>query len=671
MKLPGSVLTPGALVTVMYGKGHGRHVVKPLILVEQYNIAGAAPNLVECNNANNTVERLLPNITSQVQGAFDFNESLEAAGYDLIYIDFERNLASIAYNAQVVEYIIQQVNAWKSTAQTQGYTTDQNVVLGMSMGGLIGRYALAEMTRNPTRFGPPDTRLLVLHDSPQRGAYNPLGLQCFTRATAVPLNIALLSPSIALLQPSLSSFNGKLSDAVNVLDQPATQQLAILNAFDSRGNNIQPNTFINGVYKDMVDFTAANPNNTSSTPQPTYQLVATSDGSQCGIGSGAPLGVQLSSADTYTVNWLAPIVNNLPGFTLGVRGAAYGLPAYGQQALISRMRVYIEYTIKIGFCPFCVKIPIRFNLLNEEATSPPNTIPYETLPGGFTNLAAESGDCSEQKFPISLVLTTGLYNGPICFVPTYSALDVETVTPATAAAQYVNGITNNPSSPRVARYIAQRPSSTTSTTEYNLNHLTYTARNSEWIFNEIQRPFSTSSTPNPLACESAPGCDLTASKTITGPSTLCTANTGPATYTSPLQGPGYTYAWSASPCSAFTVCSGTGPTFQTREAAASSTGTITLTVNTGCEFSFNKRIVLGAPEPINYVEEPTLSDPCNKIIGYVITNYDPSLVYSGTGLAGINRSLFRVKSGGSAQTKAFTVRATNDCGTTSVSDVAY
>ena len=573
----------GATVTVVYGKNHGPHVVKPFIVVEQYNLAGAAPHLVECNNANNTVELFLPKIITSPN--FDFSASLESAGYDLIYIDFQENLDDITRNAQVVAYVIQQVNAWKGISQTQfGLAVDQNVVMGMSMGGLIGRYALADMTRNPSpsHFGPPDTRLLVLHDSPQRGAYNPLGLQTFTRSTGVPLNIALLSPAGALLKPSLSSLSGRLRDALYVLDRPASQQLGILSALDSRGNDIRPNTFIDGVYKNMVDFTSANPNNTPATPQPAYQIVANSDGSQCGRGSGAPLGVQLSSADTFTSNWLKPL-DWISSFSLGVRGAAYGLPAYGQRALISRMRVYIEYRISIGF----VSIPIRFNLLNESATSPPNTLPYETLPGGTTNLATESGDCATQTFPANLALYTSLYNGPICFVPTYSALDVATVAPATAFAKYVNNITDNPSPPRVARYIAQGVSN--ASTDYNLTHLTFASRNSEWIFDQMERlPLASNYCSN----ECLP---LTITSSLPAGQRLCTGSS--ITLSIPGLAAGTVVNWTTSPAGYFTTATGSGPTFTTTAATSGpATGTITATIGP-CNNSVSVTVPIGPGEP--------------------------------------------------------------------------
>ena len=499
----------GAYYSIRYGRGHGANVVKPFVVVEQYNIAGVAPHLIDCNNPNNTVDSFMDKINGvALQSGVTFNESLEAAGYDLVYIDFERNTGDITINARVFERVMQEVNTRKAIAQNAGLTVYGNVVMGMSMGGLIARYGLADMTKNTGPFGAPDTRLLVLHDSPQRGAYNPVGLQSFARSCDVPLNIFEFW--------KIRDFKGTISDAIDVLDEPATQQLAILNAFNGRGD-IRANTFISGDYGDMVDFTR--PIN-AGRPQPAYQIVATSDGSQCGRGSGAPVGVVLSSADTYTstagavlgglISMLNPI-SYLGRFSLGVRGAAYGLPAYGQQATISRMRVYIEYRLKIGRCPFCITIPLRFNLLNESATSPPNTLPYETLPGGTTNLDRESGGCGNTTGLVALFLRTSLYNGDICFVPSYSALDVQTVTPATAAVAYLYGAPPQTSAvPRVAKFIAMEQNAGL----YNQTHLQFTTRNSQWIFNEMQGlPIA------PLNCQAE--CSGYPTVPITGPANVC------------------------------------------------------------------------------------------------------------------------------------------------------
>lgn len=576
----------GATMSVRYGRGHGPHVVKPFIVVEQYNIAKAAPHLVDCNNAENTIKSFLPRIGPDFTNPFDFDNSLEAAGYDLIYIDFEYNTDDITRNARVFERVLQEVAILKNESQSQfGLATSPNVVMGMSMGGLIARYGLAEMTKNNSLFGAPDTRLLVLHDSPQRGAYNPVGLQSFSRSTDVPLNVVSLNPfsSGFLGQPSIADFDDRLRDAVNVLNEPATQQLAILNALNGRGD-IRPNTFVDGAYSDMVDFTR--PANTGG-PQPAYRIVATSDGSQCGRGSGAPLGVQLSSADTYTSNWLAPAAAIIP-FSLGVRGGAYGLPAYGQQAIISRMRVYIEYRIRIGYGPVSISIPIRFNLLNESASSPPNTLPYETLPGGTTNLDRESGGCGNTGGIVGAFLKTSLYNGDICFVPSYSALDVPAVAPATAFAKYISNTTDNPRPPRVARYLAQA-NPTNSPTGYNLNHLTFTARNGEWIYDQMEDPAKADA----VAC-STECLALTITSSI-GSQRLCAGTS--ATFSLPNLPAGTVVTWSATPTSLFTTTAGSGATFTTSAVTgARGTGTVTATVGP-CNTPVSVSVPVGPGEP--------------------------------------------------------------------------
>lgn len=588
----------GAYYSIRYGRGHGANVVKPFVVVEQYNIAGVAPHLIDCNNPNNTVDSFMDKINGvALQSGVTFNESLEAAGYDLVYIDFERNTGDITINARVFERVMQEVNTRKAIAQNAGLTVYGNVVMGMSMGGLIARYGLADMTKNTGPFGAPDTRLLVLHDSPQRGAYNPVGLQSFARSCDVPLNI------FEFLK--IRDFKGTISDAIDVLDEPATQQLAILNAFNGRGD-IRANTFINGDYSDMVDFTR--PIN-AGRPQPAYQIVATSDGSQCGRGSGAPVGVVLSSADTYTstagavlgglISMLNPI-SYLGRFSLGVRGAAYGLPAYGQQATISRMRVYIEYRLKIGRCPFCITIPLRFNLLNESATSPANTLPYETLPGGTTNLDRESGGCGNTTGLVALFLRTSLYNGDICFVPSYSALDVQTVTPATAAVAYLYGAPPQTSAvPRVAKFIAMEQNAGL----YNQTHLQFTTRNSQWIFNEMQGlPIA------PLNCQTE--CSPYPPISISGLDIVCAGSTGTTFTVAPPFGS--VTGWTASPAGLVTLPTTTaGATSITvTPANSSSTGLVTLTaqISNGCYSTVATRQV-AVGEGIIKIEDNAMQPP--------------------------------------------------------------
>jgi hypothetical protein len=512
----GSATHSGGKAYVIFGNTGGiKHtqLTKPFIISEGYNLYDIAPELRKCNNPNNNIEEFLDKINRNflTPGAGNFRTNLLNAGYDIVYIDNAKGADDITRNAQLFEAVVRWVNLNKVGGTANG---QKNVVMGQSMGGLVSRYGLAEMTKRGN--DDPHTRLLVLHDSPQRGAYNPVGVQSLARSFDVPF----------LFGNSLADLDGQIRATVRVLNQPATQQLSILNAFDGR-STIQANTFIPNTYQPMIAFSG----------QPPYDIVAVSNGSQCGQPQNTPVGVTISQS---SVALLLPIPYvGLAGIT-GDFGS-YGLPAYGQQATVSRVSLRLEYQIRIGLCPFCVAIPIRFSLLREAATSPPNTLPYETLPGGSTNPYQQAGGCADGFDFGSLngiyaaYFRTNLYNGDLCFVPSYSALDVPTVTPSTAFSKYVNNFTSSPSLPQVNRYVAQEQANGTL---FNTTHISFTPRNSEWIYNEMQRPFNGNTNPLPCATE----CSISQQMQLTGPEFQCPGSR--STYTLTGVPAGYTVAWS-------------------------------------------------------------------------------------------------------------------------------
>jgi len=241
-----------------------------------------------------------------------------------------------------------------------------------------------------------------------------------------------------------------------------------------------------------------------------------------------------------------------------------------------------------------VTIPIRFNLLNESALSPANTLPYETLPGGSTNPLQQAGDCANGFDFGSLngiyaaYLRTQLYNGDLCFVPTFSALDVPTVTQATAYAKYINNTTDNPSPPNVIRYIAQE-NVNNSSTQFNVAHISFTPRNSEWIYDEMQGiPYAS----NYCSTECLPLAIASSS----GPQRLCAGAS--ATFSIPNLPAGMAVSWSTDPAGYFTPATGTGPTFTTA-AAAGAQGTATVTARVGaCQTLVTTTVGVG-PAPVD------------------------------------------------------------------------
>lgn len=560
----------GGTAFVVYGNSPAgaKHtqLTKPFIVCEGYNLYDIAPQLRECNNPNNDVDAFVFKAGPTYTGAFNFSSKLLAAGYDIVYVDNARGTDDITRNAQLFEAVVRWVNQNKAGGTATGA---QNVVMGQSMGGLVARYGLAEMTKRGN--DDPHTRLLVLHDSPQRGANNPVGLQSLSRSTDTPI---IGFPGLFTF--SLSDLVPKLNAAVRVLNQPATQQLSIYNAFNGRGD-IRPNTFIDGPYHQMVDYAAP------------YPVVAVSNGSQCGVAQSTPAHVTLSDSDLNFFLRPLPVIGN---FGISGRLSAYGLPGAGQRDVVSRARFRLDYNLCIGISFFRFCIPIHFNLINDSALSPANALPLEILPGGNTNPKTEAGSCADDVNFGSLpglyaaYLRTNLYDGPICFVPSYSALDVPTVTPATAYAKYINNLTDNPSAPRVLRYIGQE---TLSSNEFSVSHIRFTARNSEWVYDQMENlPYASN------FCSTECLAPVIAS-TLAAGTPLCNGNS--ATYSLPSVPAGTPITWEATPAYLFTTATGSGPTFTTAQASGQrGTGTITATVG-ACQTQVSASVPVGGAAP--------------------------------------------------------------------------
>ncbi|NME66785.1 T9SS type A sorting domain-containing protein [Flammeovirga aprica] len=97
------------------------------------------------------------------------NDDLFNNGYDIVFVDYIDAGDYIQNNALLAESVIEWVNDEKANAGS----TEPNVVMGISMGGLVANYALRSMELDGVDH---DTRLLMTMDSPHRGANIPLSL---------------------------------------------------------------------------------------------------------------------------------------------------------------------------------------------------------------------------------------------------------------------------------------------------------------------------------------------------------------------------------------------------------------------------------------------------------------------------------------------------------------
>ena len=136
--------------------------------------------------------------------------------YDIVFVDFSNGTDYIQRNAYFGEAVINAVNQRKSGSES-------NVVMGISMGGLVARYALADME---SRSEDHKTQLFVSMDSPHQGANVPLGLQAMIRhLTDVKLEIGV--PSLTAKVWDIGATYPEYSALLNLLQQPATRQMLI------------------------------------------------------------------------------------------------------------------------------------------------------------------------------------------------------------------------------------------------------------------------------------------------------------------------------------------------------------------------------------------------------------------------------------------------------------
>ncbi|MBT6278220.1 MAG: hypothetical protein HOI95_29305 [Chromatiales bacterium] len=131
--------------------------------------------------------------------------TLQKRGYDVLLVGFANGLDRVEHNALTIRAAV-------ATATAEGY--ESLVVGGVSMGGLVVRYALTEMESLGVDHA---TRVFFTIDTPHRGAYTSYAVQWFVQYFAKTI-------------PEMAQFSG-------LLNSPSNQQF-ITNWFD--GQTVAP-----------------------------------------------------------------------------------------------------------------------------------------------------------------------------------------------------------------------------------------------------------------------------------------------------------------------------------------------------------------------------------------------------------------------------------------------
>jgi hypothetical protein len=418
--------------------------------------------------------------------------------YDIIWVDWNNGTDYIQKNAYVLEEVIK----WANAEKLANGSSQSNVVLGASMGGLIARYALKDME---DRSLPTQTSLYISHDAPHQGANFPIGYQYMSRHALhqyVKSPLLLLGGEIVL--PLFTDGVTPL-DLLLLQNTPAARQMLI--------NYVGINYGIINTAHDTWQ------TELRTKGYPSMRKIAISNGNHCAVPQNAPAGTSLLSINgNYSTGWLTDIVlTAFPGVNTGVfqtlsvltaePGFLFGilpggnkikldfkvnsLPSSGANQLYKGK---ITYTKKLLWL-----IDINVTITDKSFNSPSGTLPFDYYPGGaietgIRNSATASGGSFWQQALVKykMNITT---EPSFCFIPAASALDIGLGNVALDNSDYLKKY--NKTVPLVAPKTSPFDNFTTSyqnsfTLNYddnfqstNEHHIYLHLRNANWLAKEI------------------------------------------------------------------------------------------------------------------------------------------------------------------------------------------
>jgi pimeloyl-ACP methyl ester carboxylesterase len=373
-------LHSGVEVQVRYGCGRNR-LMKPLIFVHGFEFAGIF-------NPDFDLQYAFEKIKNSPGLANPFES------YDLVFIKFNEPQDDLLKNAQALIAAISKINNVKKL----NGSSEPNLVIGESMGGLIARLALHEMEQqqltNPDIQH--DCHRLILLDSPHQGANVPLAFQAM----------------VDEIGNSILNFLSPVQDAIRTLQSMAAQQMLIYHINHPNGNSVHAEL--------MAALQNANPQQ--------CRVIGISNGVDNGNGQGFQPG--------------DPFVNQVVLFTpnaVGSKNRLLGL-------LTALVPVHFEFILVMNSAPNFSPTPFllyqteasitlfwglkKIHLIDPALGIVANMYPYDSAPGGFISL--NSG--------FSFIDSTLLEQDRFGYIPTPSGLNMPGQMQITAPYLNFNGL---------------------------------------------------------------------------------------------------------------------------------------------------------------------------------------------------------------------------------------
>lgn len=485
-----------AVLSIAHAPGHGKKIKKPFIVVEGFD-PGSILHPEKIGG-----DRSINHFLRSVNESYDLFNLLKGSNqeYDIIYVDWTNGVGDIRENAKTLVKVLDWVNEQKRL----NASTESNVVIGQSMGGLVSRFALVRMEKE---FKNHDVRLFIAHDSPFQGANTPVSAQVLSRhALKIYLSNPVATTVMEMVVPFIQNF-GQLFDSdfmagyvtpyesLTIQDSPAALQMTKYFV----KHNFEISSSIQNAFQQEMDALG-------------YPIqsrnIAISNGNLCGIDNGYAGGAPLLVFDkTYRdrdllKQFLYRLGANIWAVTTGdialgvitlIPGTAkitclFDLRSIPEQSASDRT-VYsgrISYTVLVfdilGWRPSVTTsiVPLKkVNISNQ-------FYPLETFAGGINSMKSAAGQIDD-----IISLPSDVFKNPIySFIPVTSGLDLKRNSGASLSVEdnrkgysrkedLVNSAFNSP----FANFITEIKLNDV----INFNHISFSARNGSWLANELNR----------------------------------------------------------------------------------------------------------------------------------------------------------------------------------------
>lgn len=348
---------------------------KPIVLVDGYD---PPDRRVIQDDPNNPSDAPLYDLVNQ-EGMAD---KLRAEGFDLVILNYASGLVPIQDKAKAVETLI--TNHLNPRMMECG-SNHEYIWIGPSEGGLVVRYALAEMEQNGQDH---NTRLFISFDAPNQGANLPLASQHY-------LNFLFdAMPYLWLLNDTRFIMDGMLNST------PTKQMLR----FHHTGHNGQTVSEV----ADFINFQNDMHQLNGGLGYPKIcRNVAISNGSASAANQGFNAGDKLFGYNLTT--FYLPILGNV---VPNIWADGWSMPNGGN-----------NFKIFGGVAAFnagIISIPIPYLIRNKKVD---NAAPIDNAPGGRADFPQMVGDLLDQS--LGFLFSANVNNQNTCFIPEISALDLQ------------------------------------------------------------------------------------------------------------------------------------------------------------------------------------------------------------------------------------------------------